>query len=164
MANHHHQQLVIGANLLILQNPDLVAPQRTIRQGPAALAAAGPATLVGVPLLGKASPAGLQSLRGLVKMAAVVLANLVAPADLVRLVPLADLVSLVLLAHPASLAVPPLVTKASLVSLGSNLGQQGGQLVDVLARRGVLVLIRVSSEYVALLVDFITNCFSPRAF
>ncbi len=173
MANHHHQQLVLGANLLILQNPDLVAPQRTARQGPAALPAAGPASLVVAPLLAKASPAGLRSLRGPVKMTTVGLANLVVPADLVSLVPLAGLVNLVLLADPASLVVPPLVTKANLVSLGRHLGQEGGvlvqqiwdsQLVDVLARRGVLVLIRVLSEIVALVFYvmnrlFFTTCF-----
>ena len=159
MANRHHQQLVVGANLLVLQNPNLVAPQRTVRQGPAALAAAGPASLVVVPLLAKASPAGLKSLRGPVKMATLGLVNSVVPADLVNLVLLAD---------PASLVVPPLVTKASLVSLGSHLAQEGGvlvqqisdsQLVDVLARRGVLVLIRVSSKIVALPVDVMSNLF-----
>ena len=173
MANRHHQQLVVGANLLVLQNPNLVAPQRTVRQGPAALAAAGPASLVVVPLLAKASPAGLKSLRGPVKMATLGLVNLVVPADLVNLVSLADLVNLVLPADPASLVVPPLVTKASLVSLGSHLAQEGGvlvqqildsQLVYVLARRGVLVLIGVSSKIVALPVDvmnklFFTTCF-----
>jgi len=167
MANRHHQQLVVGANLLILQNPDLVAPRRIVRQGPAALAAAGPASSVVVPLLAKTSPASSKSLRGPVKMATVGLANLVVPADLVSLVPPADLVSLVLLADPASLVVPPLVTKASLVSLGRHLGQEGGllaqqirdsQLVDVLARRGVLVLIKVSSKTVALL-DYVMNEF-----
>ena len=156
MANRHHQQLVVGANLLILQNPDSVAPRRIIRQGPAALAAAGPASSVVVPLLAKTSPASSESLRGPVKMATVGLANLVVPADLV---------SLVLLADPASLVVPPLVTKASLVSLGRHLGQEGGllaqqirdsQLVGVLARRGVLVLIKVSSKTVALL-DYVMN-------
>jgi len=164
MANRHHQQLVVGANLLILQNPNLVAPQRIVRQGPAALAAAGLASLVVVPLLAKASPAGLKSLRGPVKMATLGLVNSVVPADLVNLVLLAD---------PASLVVPPLVTKASLVSLGSHLAQEGGvlvqqildsQLVGVLERRGVLVLIRVSSKIVALPVDvmnklFFTTCF-----
>ncbi len=168
MVNHHHQQLEVGANLLVLQNPNLVAPRRTVRQGPAALAAAGPASLVVVPLLAKASPAGLRSLQRPVKMATVGLANLVVPADLVSLVPPADLVNLVRLADPANLVVPPLVTKAILVSLGSHLGQEGGvlvqqisdsQLVDVLARRGVLVLIRVSSKIVALPVDVMSNLF-----
>ena len=159
MVNHHHQQLEVGANLLVLQNPNLVAPRRTVRQGPAALAAAGPASLVVVPLLAKASPAGLRSLQRPVKMATLGLVNLVVPADLVNLVRLAD---------PANLVVPPLVTKAILVSLGSHLGQEGGvlvqqisdsQLVDVLARRGVLVLIRVSSKIVALPVDVMSNLF-----
>ncbi len=172
MANHHHQQLVLGANLLILQNPDLVAPRRTVRQGPAALAAAGPASLVVAPLLAKASPAGLKSLQGPVKTTTVGLASLVVPADLVSLVPLADLVILVLLADPASLVVPLLVIKASLVSLGNHLGQEGGVLVqqildsqlDVLARRGVLVLIRVSSKMVALLVDVMNELLSTACF
>ena len=173
MANHQHQQPVVGANLLIQQNPDLVAPQRTVRQGPAASAAADPASLVVVPLLAKANPAGLKSLREPVTVATAVLANLMVPADLVSLVPLADLVSLVLLVGPVSLVAPPLVTKASLVSLENHWGQEGGalvqqildsQLVDVLARRGVLVLIRVSSRIDALPVDVMNEVCSTKCF
>ena len=207
MTSRCRQQLEAGANLLVLQNLDLVAPQRTVRQGPAALAEAGPASLVVVPLLAKASPAGLKSLQGPakkamvaladmvvpadlvnlakaspaglkslqgpVKKAMVALANMVVPADLVNLVPLADLVNLVLLTDPASLVVRPSMARARLVSLGSHLGQEGSvlvqqiwdsQMVDVLARSGVLVLIRVSSKIVALPVDIINELLFTACF